>query len=309
MAAYYWPGRLDYRAKQHRLALDDGDTLILHDDSPPGWRPGDRIALLMPGLAGCHQSGYLVRTAAKLTARGVRTFRMDQRGWGAGAGLARHPFHAGRSEDVLSALNFLERLCPESPLALVGFSLSGNVALKALGELKGRLPASLDKACALTPPVDLSACADWMERPANRFYNRFLVGCLLRHLRDNKRSLISNNGQPSKLPKTLRTFDDLYTAPASGFLSVEDYYTRSSSGPLLDRIEVPTLIIAAADDPMIPVVSFQKYPVSSSVHLHVSESGGHLGFIGRPGLDPDRRWLDWRIVDWITSDSDSPNEH
>ncbi len=215
--------------------------------------------------------------------------------------MARHPFHAGRSEDVLEALRYLAETCPDSPLGISGFSLSGNVVLKALGELASKLPSRLDRACALTPPVNLSACADWMERPANRFYNRHMVGCLLQHLRDNNRPLPQTNGNPAKLPKTLRLFDDLYTAPSSGFLSVEDYYTRSSSAQFLGKIEVPTLIIAAADDPMIPMASFADLERSSAVHLHVSQSGGHLGFIGRQGQDPDRRWLDWRIVDWMTA--------
>lgn len=299
LAGYYWPGKSQYQATAHRVRLEDGDEVVLHDDCPPAWKPGDRAALLMPGLAGCHQSGYLVRTAAKLNDRGVRTFRMDQRGWGAGAGLARNPFHAGRSEDVLAALNFLARECPDSPLAAVGFSLSGNVTLKMLGEHPGRLPEQFDRAAALTPPVDLSACADWMERPANGFYNRFMVKCLLNHLRDNRRALPSRNGRSAKLPKTLRQFDDLYTAPAGGFDSVAHYYSECSSGPRLSAIDIPTLVIAAADDPMIPIDSFTNFGMSPAVHLHISDSGGHLGFIGRNGLDPDRRWLDWRIVEWI----------
>lgn len=300
LAAYYWPGKADYLATKHRVDLADGDRVILHDDCPVDWQDGDRAVLLMPGLAGCHQSGYLVRTAAKLNARGVRTFRMDQRGWGAGAGLAQNPFHAGRSEDVLDALEFVSRICPGSPIAVVGFSLSGNVALKALGEYAGRLPHQLDRAIALTPPVDLSACADWMERPANRFYNRFMTNCLIQHLKDNNRSLPGQNGKAPELPKSLRLFDDLYTAPAGGFESVDEYYSKCSSNQFLPEIKIPTLIIAAADDPMIPAASFENLPVSPSVQLHLSKSGGHLGFIGRSGQDPDRRWLDWRIVDWIT---------
>lgn len=302
LAAYYWPGKHLYRAKQHRVTLDDGDILVLHDDSPPTWKPGDRAVLLMPGLAGCHQSGYLVRTAAKLNAKGARTFRLDHRGWGAGTGLARHPFHAGRSEDVRAAVRFLAETCPDSPLAVAGFSLSGNVVLKALGELRDELPSQLDKACALTPPVNLSACADWMERRANRFYNRHMVGCLLSHLKENGRPLPTTNGHSAKIPRTLRLFDDLYTAPASGFSCVEDYYTKSSSAQFLENIQVPTLIIAAADDPMIPASSFTDLALSPTVHLYLSPSGGHLGFIQRHGQDPDRRWLDWRIVEWMTGE-------
>lgn len=301
LAAYFWPGKANYSATPHRVHLEDGDIVVLHEDLPSDWKPGDRVALLMPGLAGCHGSGYLVRTAAKLNSRGVRTFRMDQRGWGAGAGLAQFPFHAGRSGDVLAALVFLAALCPDSPLAVVGFSLSGNVTLKFLGEWADQVP-QLERAAALTPPIDLAACADWMERPANQFYNRFLTNSLLKHLQDNNRPLPSRNGLPEKSPNTLRTFDDRYTAPAAGFGSAAEYYAKCSSGPLLSKIRVPTLIVAAQDDPMIPIASFQNVAMSSHVRLHITESGGHLGFIGRGGVDPDRRWLDWRIVEWVTAE-------
>ena len=300
LAGYYWPGPCPYQAQQHRVALPDGDAIVLHDDCPPGWKATDRVALLRPGLAGCHQSGYLARPAMKLNAQGIRTFRLDHRGWGAGAGSARHPFHAGRSNDVEAAFQFLTDLCPAARFAVVGFSLSGNVLLKWLGERGDDLPMNLERAAALTPPVHLAACADWMERRVNRFYNRHLVGCLCGHLRQMGESLPGLNGKPSSTVRTLREFDAAYTAPVSGFASVEDYYERCSSGPLLSRIKIPTLIIAAADDPMIPIASFHSLILGTGVQLYVADQGGHLGFIGRSGVDPDRRWLDWRIVDWIT---------
>ena len=80
-----WPA-VSYRAQKHYVTLSDGDQVVLHDDCPAEWQPGDRSALLIHGLAGCHTSGYMQRIAHKLSSRGVRAFRMDLRGCGAGAG-------------------------------------------------------------------------------------------------------------------------------------------------------------------------------------------------------------------------------
>jgi hypothetical protein len=101
------------------------------------------------------------------------------------------------------------------------------------------------------------------------------------------------------MPRRLREFDDLYTAPLSGFSGVREYYSRASSAPYLASIRVPTLIITAEDDPVVPVSMFERHPVSSATTLHVTHYGGHLGYVGVAGVDPDRRWLDWRIVEWV----------
>src|SRR5262249_22669515 len=96
LAAYCpWTWQRAGQARQHRVALADGDQVVLHDDCPGGWRPGHGVALLVPGLGGCHTTPYLVRSAAKLNRRGTRAFRMDQRGFGTAANLARWPHHAG----------------------------------------------------------------------------------------------------------------------------------------------------------------------------------------------------------------------
>ncbi len=89
LAGVFLPqSRLAETAHQHQVALSDGDKIVLHDDCPPAWQPGQRTALLIHGLAGCYSSPYLVRSAKKLNARGVRTFRMDLRGCARGLGLS-----------------------------------------------------------------------------------------------------------------------------------------------------------------------------------------------------------------------------
>jgi predicted alpha/beta-fold hydrolase len=301
IAAVYLPQRGHvYGAKQHRLALDDGDQLVLHDDCPPSWHAGDRVALLMHGLAGCHQSGYMVRIASKLAARGVRVFRLDLRGCGAGFGLARWPYHSGRIEDAVAAIKFIEQLCPGSPVSLVGFSLSGNIALKLCGELGESACAGLSDCLAICPPIDLRACSARLGARRNRLYDRHFVRMLLGQLQEKHRRLADAPGaEYAHRPRTLFEFDDTFTAPICGFGNAENYYRTASSAPGLKNIRLPTRIIAAKDDPMIPSEVFRNTAASSSVDVRIAEGGGHLGFLARRGDDPDTRWIDWRVVDWI----------
>ena len=306
LAGYWLPGcRSPAGSVRHHVELPDGDQIVLHDDRPAGWTQGDRSALLLSGLAGCYQSGFLVRIAAKLNGRGVRTFRMDHRGTGAAVGLAQFPYHAGRSEDIWAALNSIGELCPGSPLAVAGFSLSGNMTLKLLGELPDAVPSMLDRAVAVNPPIDLTLCTAHMERRPSHLYGKHFTKLLCQQLREQPRLLADSAlERPSRLPRTLREFDELFTAPKSGFASADEYYTRSSASQFVPQIRVPTLILTSRDDPLVPPAPFELLDLSSAVTLHIADAGGHLGYIARGGIDPDRRWMDWRVVDWIVGDAD-----
>lgn len=316
-----------YAAIRRSVKLEDGDFIILHDDTPGGglilpestwggdpeqtglgqaktglgqWHSGSRVVLLIHGLGGSFRTGYMPRVAARLNASGFRTFRMDLRGWGAGQHVARKTVHAGMSDDVAAVLRYIGRLCPKSPITLVGFSLGGNLALKLAGELGDRPLAGLDSVMAAAPPIDLVQCARNIRRGVNRIYDRSFVKSLHRNLRqrtailpDDERLRVGN------LPRRMFEFDDQVTAPLNGYRDAEDYYRNASSGPLLVDIRVPTLILAAEDDPIIPPRMFEQARLSSTVNLHVTRHGGHLGFVGSAGSDPDNRWLDWRVVQAI----------
>jgi predicted alpha/beta-fold hydrolase len=303
LAGVFWPGKqAPYRAVQRRTCLDDGDVVILHDDTPLAWRPGAPAALLVHGLAGCHLSPYMVRVAGKLNVAGVRTFRMDLRGCGAGEGLARFPYHAGRSDDVLTALRDVCARCPDSRVSLIGFSLGGNLVLKLLGESPGARPPQLRCAAAVNPSIDLAASARAMEKPIARYYNRHLVGLLWKQLqRRNELFPDSPRCDAPRMPEGLVQFDELFTARVGGFDSAEHYYACSSAAQFLPSVAISTLILAASDDPLVPAHVFAGIRCSPSIVLHMADGGGHLGYVARRGVDPDRRWMDWRIVDWVTA--------
>ncbi|MBW3598222.1 MAG: alpha/beta fold hydrolase [Planctomycetes bacterium] len=289
-----------HRAARHETLLDDGDKIVLHDDAPASWRAGDPVVLLLHGLCGSHASPYVNRTAMKLNARGMRTFRMDLRGCGAGLSLASLPMHAGRSEDAAAAVAWIAERCPGSPIVVVGFSLGGNMVLKMAGEMGASAPVPLQAVIAAAPPIDLAATCRNLACGWNALYDRAFVRALTRHVRERRRLLPdAPHVEFSRPPRGVYEFDDLVTAPLSGFAGADDYYTRASSGPLLKDIRTPTLILAAADDPLVPAAIFDAWPRSPAVELHLTDHGGHLGYIGVSGVDPDRRWLEWRLVEQI----------
>jgi uncharacterized protein len=315
LSAVWWPGELaEHRAVARHVTFDDGDAVVVHDDCPASWRPGDRIALLMHGLSGCHRSPLLVRLAAKLTERGVRVFRWDMRGCGAGAALALHPYHAGRSDDLARVVEAVLAWCAStseaapSRLTLVGVSLSGNILLKYLGEAPDRVPRQVARAIAVNPPIDLARSIATLDRPINRWYDRYFVGALLSHLAERQR-MRPDLPMPDMAhrPRRLYDFDDWYTAPISGFPNAATYYKQSSAAQFLPHVRVPTSIITSRNDPMVPVEMFDPAAGrwSPSVRLSVTDGGGHVGYIARRGNDPDPFWLDWRIVELVTTNRET----
>lgn len=290
-----------YTATQHQVELADGDRIVLHDDCPADWQATDRIALLLHGVSGCHGSPYMIRIAGKLNDAGIRTFRMDMRGCGAGARLAQHPGHAGRSEDAQAAASKIKELCPDAPLTIVGFSMGGNITLKLGGELGDQPLANLDSLVAVAPPIDLVLCGNNIDQGWNRIYSKNFSRRLVRFLNTRRESM--PRVAELKLrpyPKGIVEFDDRFTAPLSGFRDVTDYYTQSSSLGRLSAIRLPTLILTAEDDPVIPYEMFERADLSPTTRLITTKNGGHVAHIARSnGPDPDRWWMDWRVVDWI----------
>ncbi|WP_437206839.1 YheT family hydrolase [Planctomicrobium sp. SH664] len=283
------------------VLLDDGDRLIYQDDTPRDWQSADRVSLLLHGLGGTHASPYMSRVARLLNRYSVRTFRLDWRGCGAGGGLARYPYHSGRSADLAAAIAEIHRQCPGSPLSVIGFSLGGNVTLKLLGEHQDQAEQvpNVDRAVAVCPPIDLNFTVTSMQKGLARLYDRYFCRSCTRDVDSRKQQrpdAIIPESWFVQRPRTLYEFDDTFTAPVCGFQSAADYYARSSAKQFLTSIRTPTLIIAAQDDPLIPFEQFRT-EYSSTTKLLAPRHGGHLGFCMPGGMG----WLDRQIANWVTN--------
>ena len=307
VAAIYLPRRhAPYGAKVHFVPADegatatDGDKIALHEDCPANWQPHQPAILLIHGLAGCYRSAYMCRMADRLTARGYCVFRMDMRGCGAGEGIARLPTHCGRSGDVAAALRFIAARYPGTPTYAIGFSLGGCLTLNLLAEAGEAPIGNLKRSLAICPPVDLFAVERRFDSAGGRAYDKFFVKKLWKQITDRWRRFpeIAPPVIPRE-PKRLRMVDELVTAPSGGFSSADDYYAKTQPGPKLNKIEQPVLIIASHDDPVVPTAPLFEYEHGDGVQLAVVPGGGHLGFIARANGDPDNRWLDWRIIEWV----------
>ncbi len=281
------------------LPLPDGDRLVLHNNTPLGWMPGDPLALLVHGLSGSHLSPHIRRLAALLLARQVRVVRMDLRGAGAGVALARRVYHAGRSDDVRAALAEIHTWSPTSPLLVIGLSLGGALALRLAGEAAERPVPNLTRVAAISPPIDLPRCAELLSLPQNRIYEDNFIRDLLFEARQRQRFF--PDLPPLNFPRrrlTMRLFDDLYTAPRGGFADALDYYRTASCAALVPNIQLPTLILTARDDPFIAVEPFEQLKVPPYILVRIVNHGGHIGFLGWDGFG-GFRWAERRIVEWI----------
>ncbi len=307
VAAVYLPHKVaPYRATRHFVSVDDvrpedgGDQIALHEDRPAELRPTTPVVLLIHGLSGCYLSKYMCRMADRLTARGHATYRMDMRGCGAGEDVARRPTHCGRSGDVTAAVEFISARHPEAPLLVVGYSMGGTLALNMLAEAGHTRIGNFERLLAICPPINLFAVQKQLATRLGRRYDRFFVRSLWQQITTRWRRFPDMKPHaPPPLPKMLEEINEWVIAPSGGFASAADYYEQTQPGPKLASIKQPAMILAAQDDPIVPTGPLLEYPLGDHVETLVAPGGGHLGFLAARNGDPDIRWLDWRIIDWI----------
>lgn len=276
---------------------EDGARLLLRVSWQPGPRETRDALVIVHGLGGSDSSAYVVSTGEHAFARGWHVIRMNMRGSGDGEALCPLLYNAGLDVDLLASLRAVARLVPR--VAVVGFSLGANLTLLAAGRSREHLPEAAQAFVAVSPPLELGTCADALERWDNRAYQRYFMVMLGEAYRRRRRA------RPDLFPagletglRTVREYDDVITAPFGGYKDAVDYYTQSSAGPWLRGIDRPTLLLAADDDPMIPVASVARWPTSPSARREITPTGGHVGFVG-PSPAPGHFWAAERALDFL----------
>lgn len=277
------------RATRREIAVSDGDTVVVRTlTGTSGVR-----AFLLHGLSGDADADYVRGAARALNAAGHAVWAVNLRGAGEGALCARHPYHSGSTGDLAAVLAASRAEAREHVHVVIGFSISGNIALLHAAQ---RLGARSDAVIAVNPPVDLARSADALHRGLNRLYELRFVTRLRRAMRRYERAGAVRATGPIGVFDTLRTFDDRFTAPVSGFAGAVDYYARCSSGPRLGEIDVPAVIVTSEDDPLVELVMVESAASGTGVFVHVEEHGGHMGYLAR--AEP-RHWLDGALVHYV----------
>jgi predicted alpha/beta-fold hydrolase len=305
LVAYAWPRRRTARAlgsDEARLFEVEPDVRLLVRCRWHADRRAHPTLLLVHGLEGSSESIYMLGTALKAHRAGFNVLRLNIRTCGDTLHLSATLYNSGMSQDLRAVIAELVERDQLTDIFLGGVSLGGNMSLKLAGEYGADFPRALRGVCAVSPSVELAASAARIEQRANWIYQRKFIRSLKRRMREAAR-LYPERYDTSELRRvrTLREFDELYTAPHGGFRDAADYYARSSALPLIASIQIPTLIIHAQDDPFIPFDSLRHPSVGANpnILLLAPEHGGHVGFVG-DGETPgeDRFWAENRLIEF-----------
>jgi predicted alpha/beta-fold hydrolase len=280
-----------HHSERLTFALPDGtgDTLLASHDVPLWAEPGRPLVILIHGLTGAADSLYILSMARLLLNRGSRVLRLNLRGAGPSRPLCRQHYYAGRSQDFRALLSLLPDELTRDGLVAVGYSLGGAMLLKYLGEQGNATP--LSAAATVCAPIDLAATCQHMMRPRNGLYHRYILGEMKVEATGAGAELSPAERTAILESRTVWEYDDRFIAPRYGFGAAEAYYERCRPTRFMGGIDIPTLVLAALDDPWIPGRLYRAYDWSQNRSLTplLPEQGGHVGFHGRGSLQP---WSD-----------------
>lgn len=306
LAAAFWPRTYPHLPPvTPRLFETEPGTRVradCHWQSRPELHPA---LILLHGLEGSSESSYMLGTADKAFEAGFSALRLNQRNCGGTEALTPGLYNSGLSGDARAVVRELIARDGLREIFVAGFSMGGNLALKMAGEWGAGAPAELRAVAGICPSCDLGACADAIDLPRNRIYERHFVKRLKRRMRAKAEMF------PGKFPlnglervRTVREFDDAITAKFCGFRDANDYYEKSSAMGLLGEIRVPALLLTSEDDPMIPFRSFEKgdFRANPHVEFQATRQGGHCAFISRE-RGAGRFWAEARVVEFCREHS------
>jgi len=270
------------------------------------WQQDRRNALtliVVHGLEGSSESQYMLGIARKGLAAGMNVVRMNQRNCGGMDHCAPTLYNSGRSADVAAVARDIVERDGVPGFVLIGFSMGGNLVLKLAGEWGREGPGEFRGVAAVCPAINLAAGADALHEPANRIYEYYFLLQLFQRFR-RKARLFPRIFDASRLRgvRTLRDFDDRVTAYYCDFTGADDYYARAAAANVIERIARPALVIHAANDPFIRILTEtrQKLISNHNVIYVETEDGGHCAFVGErdPDAAYDGRWAERDVVEF-----------
>lgn len=289
LAAFFHQRRFALGTPERRLIEVEPGIPVLCECHWQQERSAAMTIILVHGLEGSSESQYMLGIAEKGLAAGINVVLMNQRTCGGTDSLAPTLYHSGRSGDVMTVAQHLVQQDGIRSFALCGYSMGGNIVLKAAGEWGNSGPKEFAGVAAVCPAVDLAASADALHLPSNRIYEHYFVLKLKARMRAKARCF-PGEYDLSRLRgiKSLRDFDDKVTAFYCGFSGAADYYSRAAAANVLERIAVPAFILYAKSDPFIRILPETRAKIAANPHIRFveTEDGGHCSYIGeRDGYD------------------------
>jgi uncharacterized protein len=282
--------------RRERIDTPDDDFLDL-DFSTVG---SSRIVIVLHGLEGDSGRAYVTGMVKAFNRRGWDALALNFRGCGGEINRQLRFYHSGDTEDLQTTIDYVIAKNTYSEIALIGFSVGGNVVLKYLGERGTNVPPLIEKAVVFSVPCDLATSAVKIASQENRIYMKRFLRMLHRKIRMKMRAMPGSiHDEGFDRIKDFRDFDNRYTAVFHGFKGAEDYWSSSSSKQFLAGIAMPTLLVSAQDDPFLTQECFpaDEAASSSSFFLEVPAHGGHVGFV--TFNNGGEYWSESRAADFI----------
>jgi predicted alpha/beta-fold hydrolase len=289
--------------RRERWDTPDGDFVDIHRLDGPADSP--RL-LFLHGLEGTVESHYVGGFFEQALRRGWSADLLLFRGCGPEMNRTARFYHSGETTDISFVIDRILAERGTGPLLLAGVSLGGNVLLKYLGERGGELPPRIRAAAAVSVPFDLETGCRFIARGISRIYDRhFLKTLRVKALAKLARFPGIFDADALSRARTLYEFDNVVTAPVHGFLDAHDYYAKSSSMGWLARVDRPTLLLNAIDDPFLPSGILEAVRITAGQNpcltVELPTHGGHVGFVG--GRIPWKPfyYAEWRACEFLAS--------
>jgi predicted alpha/beta-fold hydrolase len=300
----YWPRPpfvLPSIAETIEVDPTDGTRVLCHCDWQPEAERAERLTvILVHGLEGSSDSQYILGIAARAWDAGCNVIRMNMRNCGGTDALTPTLYHSGLSCDVAGVVTHYAQRFDLKRVALIGYSMGGNLVLKMAGEWGDRTP--LAAVAAVCPAIDLAAGADALHEPMNRGYEiRFLRG-LMRRYRTKQALFPGQYASTDEIGpvKSIRQFDHKIVARYCDFRDADDYYYRSASARVVDRIAVPTLVLHALDDPFIRLFPETRARLQANPHIDFVETrhGGHCAYLSNDRGE-EVHWAEAAVIRYV----------
>jgi predicted alpha/beta-fold hydrolase len=306
LLANFLPRRIELPAAENTIVVVDPATqsrVLCHCNWQPEPIRSERMTLLLlHGLEGSWQSQYMLGNADKAWRAGWNVVRMNMRNCAGTEMLSSTLYHSGLSGDVRAVAEFFAERFNLKNMAWAGYSMGGNMVLKAAGEYGAAPPNWLKAVVGVSPVVDMQPSADALHDLRNRAYEwNFLRNMLRRYRR--KAELLPDQYSLANCKRvySIRTYDEYIVAPNCDFLGADDYYDRAAAARVIDRIHVPTLILHALDDPFIRILPATRDKINANPHIAFIETqhGGHCGFLAAATAQDDGYWAETTLHDFI----------